>query len=244
MAAKYFDVYIRRAWTRFTDADMLLTSNLLSGWDKIGIAPEKSFIRAEPVTTLIGDGNQICEGFNVSTETGEKSISLEWYNYLRTKFHRQLCDFLYIDHEQPDIVWAAFGILASVYKPVVSGESVTIAIAAKSFKPVEVALGTALVLTSALGKSCLVEIECWDTVNRHGVNAALVSLEVTSPSRTYAGKADFFGIARFLVETPTFPTVTKAIAEVTATGYTWHALNEIYITHFGKHAMRVDGSPS
>lgn len=244
MAAKYFDVYIRQAGTRFNDTDTLLVFNQLSGWDKIGIAPEKSVIRAEPVTTPSGDGNQICEGFNISIETGEKSISQEWYNYLRTTFHLWPCDFLFIDHEQPDIVWAAFGILASVYKPVVSGESVTIAIAAKSFKPVEVALGKALVLTSALSKTCLVEIECWDRELEYGVYGSTVMLAVTNPSRTYFGTADHFGIARFLVETPDYPTSTKATATVSATGYTWDAPNEITITQFGKHALRVNGSPS
>lgn len=242
MPAKYFDVYIRQAGARFTEGTTILTSNVLVGWDKIGIAPEKSAVRAEPITTPVGDGTSICDGFNLVVETGEKTVDRWWFDNLRLLYHNQLCDFLFIDHEQEEYVMAVFGMKCQVYLNVVSGESVTIAIGGTGQKAAEVALTTGLVLTNKMSPSCLVEVECWLPMAGEGAPGCTVTLAVSNPSRSYTAESGVNGIARFLVETPDSPTTATATATVSLDGFNFQANQQVTISRHGKYQMRVEGT--
>ncbi len=122
----YYDIYLRPAGTIFTTFP--LTSNILSGWDRLELPDDQMKLAAEGILKTLGDGTALCESEKIDLETGTLAVEGWLWAYLRSTYHKVVCDVLLMDSSNQSFLAAAFQIRLSVTKILESGNSIIIKI--------------------------------------------------------------------------------------------------------------------
>ncbi len=94
---QFYNTYIRLAGTKFvawTDDP----TEPLHLFDKLELGMQNPKIALEPVWTPLSDGSSRTDAVKRSIDCGTLRVTKTEYDYLRTTFHNQLCDFILMDN--------------------------------------------------------------------------------------------------------------------------------------------------
>lgn len=230
MAAKFFDIYIRPAGTAFSA--FALTTNLLDTFDKLDLPADKPKFTVEPVLVPVGDGSTFVDAEKLVLECGTMRVTKAEYDYLRSTFHNQLCDFLMVDPDQDTFMVASFRLRAAVTLMVTAGETLVIKISGSRQFSIE---ATNTFLIGENTPSCVIQGYVYAADGVTPLAGALVSIAITSPARTYTDTTDKDGNYLVMVETPVSPTTTTATYTLTKSGNTFPLGQTLTINRYGAY---------
>lgn len=239
MAAKFFNVYIRRAEQPFSSFN--LTANTLEGdlndWDRLELQEERARLGLEPLVDQLGDGCQYTGAEKLIFEGGTLQVSKAEYEYLRSAFHNQACDVLFYDPNDDSFIEAAFGLRIEIRHIAESGPTQVIKISGSRTTSIAV---TSKLLIGSNSNACLISGKVLRADGVTPVSQADVSITGNPGSvRTYTEKTDKDGNYLIMAETPALPTTVTYTYTVTKSGLTFTAPGTITVARNGEYSKDV-----